>query len=61
MRAFTKLREILLTHKDVAAKIAALEMKYAGHDQTIKEIFQAIKQLIESPPAKEKQISGFRS
>ena len=29
MRAFTKLREILLTHKDLAVKIEALEKKYS--------------------------------
>jgi len=59
MRAFTKLKEILLTHKDLAAKIEALEKKYAEHDQTIKEIFVAIKQLLEPPPLKEKRIIGF--
>ncbi|MBI5145216.1 MAG: ORF6N domain-containing protein [Candidatus Omnitrophica bacterium] len=59
MRAFTKLREILLTHKELAAKIEALEEKYAEHDQTIKDIFQAIKQLLEPPPTKEKKIIGF--
>lgn len=58
MRAFTKLREILLTHKELAAKIDALEKKYAEHDQTIKGIFEAIKQLLE-PPVKEKKIIGF--
>ena len=60
MRAFTKLREMLLTHKDLAAKIETLEKKYAEHDQAIKVIFEAIKQLLE-PPAKEKRIIGFRS
>jgi len=60
MRAFTKLREILLTHKELSAKIEALEKKYAEHDQTIKEIFQAIKQLLEPPLPKEKKIIGFR-
>jgi hypothetical protein len=61
MRAFTKLREILLTHKDLAAKIEVLENKYAEHDQTIKEIFQAIKQLLEPPLPKEKKLIGFRT
>ena len=61
MRAFTKLREILLTHKELAAKIEALEKKYAKHDETIKGIFEAIKQLLESPPVKEKRIIGFRA
>jgi len=62
MRAFTKLREILLTHKELAAKIEALEKKYSEHDKTIKDIFDAIKKLLESPPepVKEKKIIGFR-
>ena len=60
MRAFTKLREILLTHEELAVKIDALEKKYAEHDETIKEIFEAIRQLLEPPPAKEKKIIGFK-
>ena len=60
MRAFTKLREILLTHKDLAIKIETLERKYAEHDQTIKTIFGAIKQLLEPPPVKPKPQIGFR-
>ena len=60
MRAFTKLREILLTHKDLAIKIETLERKYAEHDQTIKTIFGAIKQLLEPPPVKPKPRIGFR-
>lgn len=57
MRAFTKLREILLTHKELAEKIGVLEEKYAGHDEKIKIIFEAIRQLL-SPP--EKVIAGFK-
>jgi len=60
MRAFTKLREILLTHKELATKINVLEKKYAEHDQTIKEIFQAIKQLLDPPLPKERKLIGFR-
>ncbi|TAN61566.1 ORF6N domain-containing protein [bacterium] len=60
MRAFTKLREIFLTHKDLAVRIETLEKKYAEHDQTIKAIFEAIKQMLEPFPAKEKRIIGFR-
>lgn len=61
MRSFTKLREILLTHNELAVKIEALEKKYAEHDQAIKTIFEAIKQLLEPPPAKEKPQIGFRA
>jgi prefoldin subunit 5 len=60
MRAFTKLREILLTHKELTAKIDTLEKKYAKHDETIKDIFEAIKLLLELPPTKEKRIIGFQ-
>jgi hypothetical protein len=60
MRAFTRLREILLTHKELTMKIDALEKKYTEHDETIKSIFNAIKQLLE-PPAKEKRTIGFHA
>lgn len=56
MRAFVRLREILLTHKDLAAKIAALELKYKNHDMRFSEydkhimaIFEAIKKLMAPP------------
>lgn len=58
MRAFTKLRLILLTHKELAVKIESLEKRYAEHNQTIKEIFEAIRQLM-APPEKPKRRIGF--
>lgn len=61
MRAFVQLRRVLLTHKDLAVKIEALERKYAEHDKTIKSIFEAIKQLLEQPEAKEKRRIGFHA
>lgn len=59
MRAFVKLKELLLTHKDLAIKIEELERKYANHDERIKDIFEAIHQLLELP-VKEKHQIGFR-
>jgi len=59
MRAFVKLKEMLLTHKKFAQKLEELERKYARHDVEIKTIFEAIKQLLEPPPVKEKRIIGF--
>ncbi len=50
MRAFVKLKEFLLTHKDLAEKIAALEKKYDTHDSKIQLIFEAIKKLLEPVP-----------
>ncbi len=59
MRAFTKLKEILLTHKDLAIKLEALERKYANHDKKIQAIFEAIRQLIQPPSVEEKRRIGF--
>jgi hypothetical protein len=59
MRAFIKLKEVLLTHKELAVKLEALEKKYANHDKKIKYIFEAIKQLLEPPKVEERKIIGF--
>lgn len=48
MRAFVKLREMLLSHKDLARKLATMESKY---DAQFKVVFDAIRQLMEPPPA----------
>ena len=55
MRTFTKLREMLLTHKDLRQKIEEIEKKY---DYQFKVVFEAIKQLLE-PPQKSKKKIGF--
>lgn len=44
MRAFTKLREILMHHKDLIKKIEEIENKY---DHQFKVVFDAIRELIE--------------
>ena len=54
MRAFTRLREILATHKDLQQKIETLEGKYKQHDKQFKVVFEAIRQLLEPPPVPEK-------
>jgi hypothetical protein len=56
MRAFVKLRQLLSTHKDLAAKLEDLEKKY---DAQFKVVFQAIRELI-APPDKPKREIGFR-
>jgi len=59
MRAFTKLKEMLLTHKDLATKLEALERKYANHDKKIQDIFEAIRQLLQPLPVDKKRKIGF--
>ena len=60
MRAFVRLKSILANHKELAAKLNELEHKFNQHDKDILVIFEAIRQLMEPPPAKERIISGFK-
>jgi hypothetical protein len=59
MRTFTRLREMILTHKELAHKLAQLERKIGKHDDEIKTIFNAIRQLMVPPEPKRRKI-GFR-
>jgi hypothetical protein len=56
VRAFIRLRESIVAHRDMAAKIAALERKY---DKNFQVVFQALRELME-PPAKTAVRIGFR-
>jgi hypothetical protein len=56
IRTFVKLREILLTHKELRDKIEAMERKYDGNFKTV---FEAISRLIKDDAVPDKRI-GFR-
>ena len=58
MRTFTRLRKMILTHKNLASKLAQLEKKIKNHDEEIQSIFEAIRQLM-LPSAKPKRRIGF--
>ena len=58
VRAFVRLREVLAAHKELAAKLAALERKVASHDRHIRALFDAIRQLM-APPEKPRKRIGF--
>ena len=58
MRAFVKLREILSTHKELVLQLRKLEMKVENHDEEIRAIFEAIRQLM-IVPEKPKRPIGF--
>jgi ORF6N domain-containing protein len=60
MRAFVKLRELAVSHKALATKLAQLERKVSGHDGQIHSLFDAIRQLMEPPPSKSRRI-GFKT
>lgn len=58
MRAFVKMRELIASHKDLAARLDELEKKY---DKQFSIVFQAIRQLMEPEPPKKKGEFGFRN
>jgi hypothetical protein len=60
MRAFVKLRELAVSHRALATKLAQLERKVGGHDGQIRSLFDAIRQLMEPPPSKSRRI-GFKT
>ena len=57
VRAFVKLREMLISHKDLKQKIEEMEKKY---DSQFKIVFNAIKELM-SPPEKQVWKIGFKT
>jgi hypothetical protein len=60
VRAFVKLREMLSTHKELAHKLAALERKLQNHDESIRSLVVAIRQLMRpSEPEPPKKRIGF--
>ena len=58
MRAFVSLKRMLLTNAGLRRKIEKMEKKY---NKQFTIVFQAIKQLLEPHPAKERKIIGFHT
>ena len=58
MRVFSRLRQIIATHKELAHKLDELERKIAQHDGEIATIFEAIRQLM-APPERTRKKIGF--
>ena len=58
VRAFVRLREILITHRELARKLEELEGRIEAHDEQIVAIFEAIRQLM-TPPEKPRKRIGF--
>ena len=56
VRAFVKMRSILIEYKELKSKVDKLENKYDKH---FKIVFDAIKALMDSPKSKPKKITGF--
>lgn len=59
IRVFTKMRALLLTHKDILLQLEKMENKIASHDNDIVVIFDYLKQLL-NPPEPPRNKIGFR-
>jgi hypothetical protein len=67
IRIFTRIREVLLTHKDVLIKMEQLEKKILQqdektnkHEDEIQLIFNALKQLL-NPPKEPRNVVGYKT
>ena len=58
VKTFVKLRELVSVHREFTYKLRELERKIEGHDKDIKDVFEAIRQLIGIPNERRK-IKGF--
>ena len=60
IRLFTKMRELLLTHKDILLKLELIEKKVIKHDDEIAVIFKALKQMLQAPKPEARRRIGFK-
>ena len=58
MRAFVKLREILISNKELGDRLNSLEKKY---DSRFRIVFEAIRKLMQPVPPKNRPNIGFRA
>lgn len=60
VRIFIKMREMILTQKDILLKLEQLETRITGHDEQITLVFEYLKQLLSSPQEPRVQIGFVR-
>ena len=59
IRVFTKMRALLMTHKDILLQLEKIEKKIGKHDEQIALVFTYLKKLL-SPPQPPRPRIGFR-
>lgn len=60
IRAFIKLREILVTHRNIFAKIEKIKKEQKNQNQKIQSIINIISQMLNPPISENKEPIGFR-
>ena len=61
VRAFVKLRELLVNHRDLADKLDELEQRLQAHDHQIGGLIDAIRSLMTPPAEKKKPPIGYHT
>lgn len=59
IRIFTRMREMIVTHKDILLKLEQLEKRVSTNDDDIQLIFSTLKRLL-NPPQEPRARIGFR-
>lgn len=59
IRIFTRMREMMLTHKDILLKLEKLEKHVIRHDEDVTVIFDSLKELLEPETGPMRKI-GFK-
>lgn len=60
VRAFVRLRALITSHQQLAARLAELEGKIASHDKSILALFSAVRSLMAAPEKSTRRI-GFQA
>jgi len=60
IRVFSKLREVLLTHKDLLLEMEEIRQKVSGQDEKIEMVFHYLKQFIKEQESPRKAI-GYKT
>jgi hypothetical protein len=58
VRAFVRLRDVARHHADLARQLIALERRVTSHDASLKQVFVALRHLLQ-PPTKPRPRIGF--
>jgi hypothetical protein len=59
MRAFVRMRQLLVDHAELSQRVVELEKKFASHDERIAAVFEAIRQLLQPAPPSRGERIGF--
>ena len=59
VRAFVRLNRVAADQRRFALKLAEIEAKLSVHDQSLKAVFDALRRLMQPPPAPKRRKIGF--